>query len=362
RFQYSRATPGFKRITTGINKPVSERASPMVFDVDGDGRDDLVIPDIVAGFSTPSNPITAWWAARNLGPRASPSFLAPAELAFLEEWPTVTDASGPSDPALLQPELGTVLDYDDDGRADVLLHDVYGSEVTWHVLLSRPDWTFALQDTGIRRPFPLRVTPAPPSLSSPGASMHLADLDGDGVPDLIQCEDHARDAQAPLPLFAVWTVHLWRPARGATPAGFDPTGESIELLSGYPCDTELHTLDLDADSKIDLVVPSLRRFGDGSVLAGASYDAIMRRGDERWEVFDTALPVVGPGGRVVFLDVNGDGLPDAIESGFNHHQLTTYFNTGPTFVTSPFRTVDAFSFGDLLGFSDQDAFFRLAVP
>ncbi|WP_437784541.1 RHS repeat-associated core domain-containing protein [Sorangium sp. So ce1097] len=362
RFQYSRATPGFKRITTDIDKPVSERASPMVFDVNGDGRDDLVIPDILAAFSTPSNPITAWWTARNLGPRASPSLLAPAELAFLQEWSLVADPMGPSDPALLQPELGTVLDYDDDGRADVLIHDVYGSEVTWHVLLSRPDWTFALHDTGIRRPFPLRTTPAPPRLSSPGASMHLADLDGDGGPDLIQCEDHARDAQAPLPLFAVWTVHLWRPARGAIPGGFNPTGEPIELLSGYPCDTEFHTLDLDADSKIDLVVPYLRRFGDGSVLVGASYDAITRRGDGRWEVFDTALPVVGPGGRVVFLDVNGDGLPDAVESGFGHRQLTTYINTGPTFVPSAFRTVGAFSFGDLLGFPDQDAFFRFAVP
>ncbi|WP_437962692.1 RHS repeat-associated core domain-containing protein (plasmid) [Sorangium sp. So ce119] len=362
RFQYSRAKPGFKRLTTDIDEPVSERASPMVFDLDGDGRDDLVIPDMVAALSTPSNPITAWLAARNLGSRASPSFLAPAELAFLEEWPTVADPIGSSDPATLQPELGTVLDYDDDGRMDVLLHDVYGAEVTWHVLLSRPNWTFALHDTGIRRPFPLKSTPAPPSLSSPGASMHLADLDGDGVPDLIQCEDHDREGQAPIPVSPAWAVHLWRPARGATPAGFDPRGESIELLTGYPCDTELHTLDVDADSKIDLIVPSLKRFGDGTVLIGSSYDAIMRRGDERWEVFDTALPVVGSGGRVVFLDVNGDGLPDAVESGFNHHQLTTYFNTGPTFVASPFRTVNAFSFGDLLGFPDQDAFFRFAVP
>ncbi|WP_437877018.1 FG-GAP-like repeat-containing protein [Sorangium sp. So ce513] len=362
RFQYSRATPGFKRITTDIDRPVSERASPMVFDVDGDGRDDLVIPDMVAALSTPSHPITAWWAARNLGRGASPSFLAPAELAFLEDWPTVADPSGPSDPALLQPELGTVLDYDDDGRADVLLHDVYGSEVTWHVLLSRPDWTFSLHDTGIRRPFPLRSTPAPPSLSSPGASMHLADLDGDGVPDLIQCQDHDHEGHAPLPLLAAWTVHLWRPARGATPAGFGSTGESIELLTGYPCDTELHTLDLDADGKIDLVVPSLRQFGDGTFFIGASYDAIMRRGDGRWEMFDTELPIVGAGGRVVFLDVNGDGLPDAVESGSGHHQLTTYFNTGPVFVASPFRTVNAFSFGDLLDFPDQDAFFRFAVP
>ncbi|XYH93819.1 RHS repeat-associated core domain-containing protein [Sorangium sp. So ce1128] len=362
RFQYSHAKPGFERLATDVDKPISRLASPMVFDVDGDGLDDLVIPDSDAALSTPSNPITAWWAARNLGPRASPAYLARPELAFLEEWPFVVDPAGPSDPVLLQPELGTVLDYDDDGRMDVLLHDVYDAKTTWHVLLSRPDWTFALHDTGIRRPFPLGAKPAPPSLSSPGASMHLADLDGDGAPDLIQCEDHDREGQAPIPVSPAWAVHLWRPARGATPAGFDPSRESIELLTGYPCDTELHTLDVDADSKIDLIVPSLLRFGDGTVLTGSNYDAIMRRGDGRWEVIDTELPIVGPSGRVVFLDVNGDGLPDAVESGFSHHALITYVNTGPTFVASPFRTVSAFSFGDLLGVSDQDVFFGLAVP
>ncbi|MGK3959481.1 RHS repeat-associated core domain-containing protein [Sorangium sp. So ce118] len=362
RFQYSHAKPGFERLATDVDNPISRLASPMVFDVDGDGLDDLVVPDSDAALSTPSNPITAWWAARNLGPRASPAYLAPAELAFLEEWPFVADPAGPSDPAILQPELGTVLDYDDDGRMDVLLHDVYDAKTTWHVLLSRPDWTFALHDTGIRRPFPLGMKPAPPSLSSPGASMHLADLDGDGAADLIQCEDHDREGQAPIPVSPAWAVHLWRPARAATPAGFDPARESIELLTGYPCDTELHTLDVDADSKIDLIVPSLLRFGDGTVLSGSNYDAIMRRGDGRWEVIDTELPIVGPGGRVVFLDVNGDGLPDAVESGFSHHALITYVNTGPTFVASPFRTVSAFSFGDLLGVSDQDVFFGLAVP
>ncbi|WP_437480466.1 RHS repeat-associated core domain-containing protein [Sorangium sp. So ce1014] len=362
RFQYSHGKPGFKRLTTEIDKPVSELASPMVFDIDADGLDDLVIPDMVAGLSTPSNPITAWRVARNLGPRRSPTYLAPAELAFLQDWLFVADPAGPSDPALLQPELGTVLDFDDDGRRDVLLHDAYDAKTTWHVVLSRPDRTFALHDTGIRRPFPLGVTPAPPSLSSPGGSMHLADLDGDGMPDLLQCEDHDRLGQSPIPASSVWTVHLWRPVRGATPAGFDPASELIELLTGYPCDTELHTLDVDADSKIDLIVPSLRRFGDGTALLGESYDAIMRRGEGRWEVIDTELPVVWGGGRVVFLDVNGDGLPDAVESGFNHHELITYLNTGPTFVASSFRTVSAFSFGDLLGLSDQDAFFRFAVP
>ncbi|CAN97847.1 hypothetical carbohydrate-binding protein, Rhs family [Sorangium cellulosum So ce56] len=361
RFQYSRGKPGFERLTTDIDEPVSEKASPMAFDIDADGLDDLVIPDIVAGSSTPSHPITAWGVARNLGPRASPSFLAEPELAFLQDWLFVADPDGPSDPALLQPELGTVLDYNDDGHMDVFLHDVFDTKTTWHVLLSQPDRTFALHDTGIRRPFPLGATPAPPSLRRPGASVHLADLDGDAVPDLIQCQDHAEEL-VPNPLSAVWTVHLWRPARGATPAGFDPTGESIELLTGYPCAIELHTLDVDADSTIDLIVPSLKLWNDGTALIGESYEAIMRRSEGRWELIDTKLPVVWGVGRVVFLDVNGDGLPDAVESGLGGGQLTTYLNTGPTFVMSPFRTVNAFSFGDVLGVPDQDALFRLAVP
>ncbi|MEZ4295372.1 MAG: hypothetical protein R3B70_10385 [Polyangiaceae bacterium] len=32
------------------------------------------------------------------------------------------------------------------------------------------------------------------------------------------------------------------------------------------------------------------------------------------------------GGRVLFLDVNGDGLPDAVESGFSNGGLYTYLN------------------------------------
>ena len=38
-----------------------------------------------------------------------------------------------------------------------------------------------------------------------------------------------------------------------------------------------------------------------------------------------------PGGRIVFVDVNGDGLPDAIESGAADGRLYTYTNTGRGF-------------------------------
>ncbi len=90
--------------------------------------------------------------------------------------------------------------------------------------------------------------------------MHLADLDGDSVPDLIQCQDHAEEL-VPDPLSAVWTVHPLEARARRDARRFGPTGESIELLSGYPCAMELHTLDIDADSKIDLIVPSVKVSG-----------------------------------------------------------------------------------------------------
>ncbi|KYF61036.1 type IV secretion protein Rhs [Sorangium cellulosum] len=353
RFQYSRGEAGFRRIATSIARPTSRKASPMLFDIDGDGLDDLVLPDAHAALSTPRNPVTNWLVARNQGPSESEAHLAPATLALFEDWPVVADAHGPADPTLLQPELGTAIDHDQDGRMDVLLHDVHGATDTWHVLLARPDRSFEVHDTGIRRPFPLRVPP--PGLSMPQGAMHLADVDGDGVPDLVQCDDHSRELTQ-NPLEATWFVHRWKPERDGTPAGFDPEGESLAPLNGFPCEMEIQTLDVNADGKVDLVVATVLTFSDGTMLPAPTYAALTRRRDGSWEVFDTELPQPAPGGRTVFLDVNGDGLPDAVQSGFSHRGLRTTLNTGTTF-DAP--AVD--SLGPV-GLGDQDTFFRLAAP
>ncbi|AUX38230.1 MULTISPECIES: RHS repeat-associated core domain-containing protein [Sorangium] len=359
RFQYSRGEAGFRRVATDIAAPTSRKASPMLFDIDGDGLDDLVVPDVVGGLSTPENPITGWLVARNRGSSGSAASFAPATLALLEDWAVIADPHGSSDPELLQPELGTALDFNQDGRADVFLHDVHDTGNTWLVLLTQPDLTFEVHDTGIRRPFPLGVRPAPPGLSLPEGAVHLADVDGDGVPDLIQCDDHSR-ALTENPLEATWTVHRWKPERNGTPAGFDVTGESLEPLNGFPCDMEIQTLDLDADGKVDLVVATVLTFSDGTMLPAPTYGALTRRHDGSWEVVDTELPQPPPGGRTVFLDVNGDGLPDAVQSGFSHGGLRTILNTGPTFELPAVDSLDPAGVLESLG--AQDAFFRLAAP
>jgi hypothetical protein len=321
----------------------------MLLDVDGDGLDDLVSPDTDPALSTPTNPITRWFVAHNRGPAASPAFFDAPKLAFSEEWPMVSNPATPSDAAHLQPEVGTALDYDQDNRADILLHDVYDHLNNWQILRGQKDGSFALLDTGIARPFPLGHNAKPPALTSEGASMHLADLDGDGVPDLVQCDDHGKvlsgDPSAP-----VWTLRLWRPAMNGEAAGFDPEGTTIGLLDGYRCTTEVTPLDVDGDGKIDLIV------GDGgpNTTPTSKYRALTRLPDGAFHAEDTGLSLVPSGGRLLFLDTNGDGLPDALQSGFSDHVLRLYVNTGRGFARFPLNALKP------TGLDAQDDYFILA--
>ncbi|MFO0589670.1 MAG: hypothetical protein U0441_19180 [Polyangiaceae bacterium] len=66
------------------------------------------------------------------------------------------------------------------------------------------------------------------------------------------------------PSKAVRTLHLWRPAEGAIAAGFDSTGAPIEELATVRCDMGFHTVDVDADGKVDLVVAKLHVGDAGS--------------------------------------------------------------------------------------------------
>ncbi|MCK6587851.1 MAG: type IV secretion protein Rhs, partial [Polyangiaceae bacterium] len=300
RFLYQRREPGFKQHTTNIAEPTSHGASPILVDINGDSLDDLVIPDTDPALSTPGNPITKWFVARNNG--KSP-FLASTAEVFSQEWLSVDDPTGVDDLGKLQPELGIVIDYNADGLKDILLYDVYDLLVTWQVLLAKPGGSVELFDTGIRRPFPLKSPPSSqrPTLTREGGAMHLADVNGDHVPDLIQCEDHDDSAQG-IPTHAVWKAHIWKPKNGEVPAGFDPEGERIEPFGGVNCDRAVLTVDVNADSKVDLLVQPTLIASDGTQIPITKYDALTRREDGTWDVFRTRLPV--PAGRVLFVDIN----------------------------------------------------------
>ncbi|HSN99478.1 MAG TPA: SpvB/TcaC N-terminal domain-containing protein, partial [Candidatus Nanopelagicales bacterium] len=280
-------SPQFTELPTTIEDPESDRASLMLLDATGDGLDDLVIPDIdMTGGS--ENPQTNWRLAPNRSQEIAPSFFTASAVAFQEPH-QYAEGSGP-----YQPELGTPLDYNHDGLVDVLLHDVYGLDGTWQVLLANADETFSWLDTGVARHYPAGAPPA--NLRSPMASAHLADVTGDGMQDLIQCrQENAQE---------IWELHRWTP----NGPGFEPVGLPIPALNQHPCHAELYPLDVDADGRVELVVQHIT-VTSGGPLPGATYDALAYDvGDGSWSRADTKLPIAY-GGRVLFLDVNGDGLP-----------------------------------------------------
>ena len=169
------------------------------------------------------------------------------------------------------------------------------------VLLTKIDGTFQEINTQIARPFPLG--PAPDGLRGSAASVHLADVTGDGVADLIQCTDQGDTIDtAGLP---TWKVHVWRPG------GFDPTPEYIEPLWGHFCGTQMHTVDSNNDGIVDLIAPGYLRQGGVPVGLSGTFSVFRRHTDGTWEAFDTGVPLPISGWRTVFLDVNGDGLPGA---------------------------------------------------
>ncbi|HRI72800.1 MAG TPA: VCBS repeat-containing protein, partial [Polyangium sp.] len=342
RFQYANSRRGFEHVATKITASTSRLASYMLADFNGDGLDDLLSPDTNPTLSTPDNPITEWNLARNQG-----NAFGASKVAFTQTWSVVQDPSGPADPTQMQPELGTAIDYDQDGRMDVLVHDVYGRKNNHIVLLSKADGTFDELPTGIERPFPLGS--APKQLRGAGGSVHLADVDGDGVGDLIQCEDHG-DTPAENPSQAVWTAHLWRPG------GFEATGTNIEELAGIGCAVELRTVDVNRNGKVDLILPGMFNIGGTPSTQTKTYSALERNGDGTWKAWDTKLPIPSSPGRVSFADVNADGLPDVITSGASDGRLRTWMNTGGHFADKP---ADSLKWDGLF---PQDTYFHLATP
>jgi hypothetical protein len=80
RFQYAKAETGFEDIATEIDAPLSDKASYLIADVNGDGLSDYIVPDSTPS-STPSQPITEWRIAKNTG-----GGFAAEKVALLQDW------------------------------------------------------------------------------------------------------------------------------------------------------------------------------------------------------------------------------------------------------------------------------------
>jgi RHS repeat-associated protein len=328
----------------------------MLADVTGDGLDDLIVSSLSQPGSDWKN---SWSVTANAG--VVPMFKSSGGgIGFsLDQFQAVD--FDPNDP---QPWWGVPFDVDMDGRKDFLLDPPNLRLPTWRVMHARADHTFELLDTGIAR----HVLPAAKVQRPEYAGALLADVNGDGAADLIQCYDSGYEDSSPDQ--ARWTVNLGVP----TAAGFSPTAEPIPPLDGRTCLLAdlagrrfIKLADLDADGKVDLLVPQNGAYEypqDPAACGGkCTYSALSYVAPGQWSSVPTKLPVPRRGnttqtrGTVVFPDVNGDGLPDAVMSGFDDARPRTFMNTGRGFA-APAQSLP----GPLPGKLGWDHYLDLAQP
>ncbi|MFS8071383.1 MAG: FG-GAP repeat domain-containing protein, partial [Byssovorax sp.] len=93
----------------------------------------------------------------------------------------------------------------------------------------------------------------------------------------------------------------------------------------FHCAWEIRTVDVNADGKVDLVLPDL---GQNQAIPLTSRVALTY--DEQSDTWETEqIGKLGPSqGSLLFLDVNGDGLPDVVKLDGTTGQPVTILNTG----------------------------------
>ncbi|MEO8551434.1 MAG: SpvB/TcaC N-terminal domain-containing protein, partial [Kofleriaceae bacterium] len=291
--------------------PISEQmgASLMTMDVTGDGLDDIVTSEYGQNPDLTSD--TQWFVDANHG--GTGASFGPNQLAGI--------ATGI--------HAATSIDYDQDGLQDLLMHDdVDTPSPTWHVARANRAAgnvvTFTSVDTHVHNW----------AATATYAISHLADLDGDGAMDLVQCHSWEGDP-------GYWTVNMWR----SDLHGFDPTEIDLGVIGlapthvSFPCDVQVFPMDIDRDGRMELVMQEWRDdYVDGMT---TYYDAIGMDANGM-TLTQTSLPVPFDGSQPVFLDINGDGYPDAIEKRpATSHNLSLYINHGDLKLGEFSPTLDA---------------------
>ena len=201
-----------------------------------------------------------------------------------------------------------VTDFDGDGRQDLLFATKTLSQ--WQVLLAN-DGSFLRGNSGI--PFPQEEV---------NLLFRLADFDGDGMQDALLCN---REPLCHGECRFTWQVWI------GTPLRFKETAPPPQLAT-TPCWDDTKIVDVHGDGKVDILIPPASYFQDGFCLdwGDCNYQTLELdwTSSTVWVASDSGLPVK-KAEKTLFVDVNGDGLPDAVQS--DDGEPKTYLNTGAGF-------------------------------
>lgn len=306
RFEWSQSLEGFEPYVE--NKATIPKATGAAYhtfigmDVDGDGLDDLVYPD------------AAQWNvifARDVHGRGYRELVRTS----------ARTADGMQDGAKTQ---ALPIDFDHDGRMDLLLLD---RSPRWRILRSRGD-DFEIVTTNLAKEPAAFGHPA-----DPRRGVQTADLNGDGLQDIVQ---YRSGGPGQLATNAHWTYALGE----ATQTGFRFAEERLLLGrggvvdgGGFGSSTAVIPIDLDGDGKSELLIGNefVNRFEFFSLSLDAG--AWTTRGTDY--LVSAGYPSMKmTREKTRFLDVDGDGLTDILTTNLEDgttKNASLWINTGNGF-------------------------------
>jgi RHS repeat-associated protein len=329
--EWQQGMKGFS--SRAINVPVpkkdeDDQFSWTVTDATGDG-----VVDVITSTKHPDSGVNRWFVYENAGQGhfGSPMewFSAPFPQGFVKQWQLIP------------------VDENGDGRIDLLLDQPDGAAWnTFRILRSvaAPSPHFELVATNIPRTSQFRASEFTVDSHS---GLAVADLDADGMNDLLTCHDfrtwYGKGEYVPndcdedadcKPSLARWSAHLWRPG------GFEATERHIEALDGVSCWTMKRffgTVDWNADGQTDLVtagkdghwwmhrldVPSLQWESTSLAMVLPNVLGVTVADDPVAKMVNvpltknraTQMETQWLALRALFPDLNGDGYPDLLFTG-----------------------------------------------
>lgn len=300
----------------------------LTLDMDGNGQDDVLYP-LCVDFDPDHGVCIAlnWGLSLNGNPLADSPIDDPQRMV-------VSGNLG------LVPAAAFVMDYDRDGRDDVVEIDAQyrrGDE-SGHVRV----WTFKPNSTAGTGEM-LRVEPTGVSLGSPinprllsleqspgYSSVHLLDANGDSVSDLFVCTRDPGGARV-----WTWTLHLHDGTTGFGPAA-TVTTNGPRCTGGTP-------IDMDGDGRQELLLNGHQALAGTLSLFSAEARALEQASGVLFPItgqFEgTVIPAKHGSSIRLTLDANGDGLVDAVDFS-DQRRAKVWINTGTGFISYAEHALD----------------------